>query len=65
MTLNMKIITYWNIISRFTNPDTGEERDSIIAFSLSESYAKLICHLLNSEDDEPNRIHIYHKIENK
>jgi hypothetical protein len=30
MVLNMKINTHWNIVSRYTDPDTGEKRETII-----------------------------------
>ena len=65
MVLNMKINTYWNIVSRYTDPDTGEKRETIMAFSLSESHSKLICELLRSSDDEPNRDYFYYKVESK
>lgn len=61
----MRMDTYWNVISKHTDPDTGRVNETVVAFSLSESYAKLICHLLNESDDEPNRIHTYKKIETK
>lgn len=61
----MKLDTYWNIVCRYTNPDTGESNQTIIAFSLSESYSKLICDLLGMNDDEPNRDYFYYKVENK
>ena len=63
MTINMRMETYWNIISKYTDPDTGRITESVVAFSLSESYAKLISSLLNESDDEPNRTHTYRKIE--
>ena len=59
----MKINTHWNIVSRYTDPDTGEKRETIMAFSLSESYAKLICELLGESDEEPNRDYFYYKVE--
>lgn len=65
MTINMRMETYWNIISKYTDPDTGKETESVVAFSLSESYANLISLLLNESDDEPNRVHVYRKIETK
>lgn len=65
MVLNMKINTHWNIVSRYTDPDTGEKRETIMAFSLSESYAKLICELLGESDEEPNRDYFYYKVEGK
>jgi hypothetical protein len=65
MVLNMKINTHWNIVSRYTDPDTGEKRETIMAFSLSESYAKLICELLGKSDEEPNRDYFYYKVEGK
>ena len=65
MVLNMKRNTHWNIVSRYTDPDTGEKRETIMAFSLSESYSKLICELLRSSDDEPNRDYFYYKVESK
>ena len=61
----MKINTHWNIVSRYTDPDTGEKRETIMAFSLSESYAKLICELLGKSDEEPNRDYFYYKVEGK
>ena len=61
----MRISTHWNIISRYTDPDSGENRDTIMAFSLSESYAKLICELLKGSDEEPNRDYFYYKVEGK
>jgi len=61
----MKINTHWNIVSRYTDPDTGEKRETIMAFSLSESYAKLICKLLGESDEEPNRDYFYYKVESK
>jgi hypothetical protein len=61
----MKINTHWNIVSRYTDPDTGENRDTIIAFSLSESYSKLICELLGNSEDEPNRDYFYYKVDSK
>jgi hypothetical protein len=61
----MKINTHWNIVSRYTDPDTGEKRETIVAFSLSESYAKLICDLLTDSEEEPNRGYFYYKIEGK
>lgn len=61
----MKINTHWNIVSRYTDPDTGEKRETIIAFSLSESYSKLICELLGESDEEPNRDYFYYKVEGK
>jgi hypothetical protein len=65
MVLNMKISTHWNIVSRYTDPDTGENRDTVMAFSLSESYAKLICELLNTSDEESNRNYFYYKVDSK
>ena len=65
MVLNMKINTHWNIVSRFTDPDTGNKRETIVAFSISESYAKLICELLGGSDEEPNRDYFYYKVEGK
>lgn len=61
----MKLITHWNIVSSYTNPDTGEKRETIMAFSLSESYAKLICDLLSNSEEEPNRDYSYYKVEGK
>lgn len=61
----MKINTHWNIVSRYTDPDTGDKRETIIAFSLSESYSKLICELLGESDEEPNRDYFYYKVESK
>jgi hypothetical protein len=61
----MKINTHWNIVSRFTDPDTGNKRETIVAFSISESYAKLICELLGESDEEPNRDYFYYKVEGK
>lgn len=61
----MKINTHWNIVSRYTDPDTGERRETIMAFSLSESYAKLICELLTNSDEEPNRDYSYYKVDSK
>ena len=65
MVLDMRISTHWNIVSRYTNPDTGESKETIMAFTLSESYAKLICELLGSRDEEPNRDYFYYKVESK
>ena len=65
MVLNMKINTHWNIVSRYTDPDTGEKRETIMAFSLSESYAELICELLGGSDEEANRDYFYYKVESK
>ena len=62
MVLNMKINTHWNIVSRYTDPDTGEKRETIM---VSESYAKLICELLGESDEEPNRDYFYYKVEGK
>lgn len=61
----MKLITHWNIVSSYTNPDTGEKRETIMAFSLSESYAKLICDLLSNSEEEPNRDYSYYKVDGK
>ena len=65
MVLNMKINTHWNIVSGYTDPDTGENRDTVMAFSLSESYAKLICELLNTSGKELNRNYFYYKVDSK
>jgi hypothetical protein len=65
MVLNMKINTHWNIVSRYTDPDTGKKGETIIAFSLSESYSKLICELLGNSEDEPNRDYFYYKVDSK
>jgi hypothetical protein len=65
MVLNMRISTHWNIASRYTDQDKLEKRETVMAFSLSESYAKLICELLNSSNEEPNRDYFYYKVEGK
>jgi len=59
----MRIDNYWGIISVYTDPDSGEKRESMIAFSFSESHAKLICFLLKENDPEPNRDYLYKRAE--